>query len=1330
MRSRLKACRSGKDLVARHQRALKFCRKDLQKALSPEFFKTHFFFFTTSLECDVSVFLDRMQDSDEQTFQLFMHMLRSYDRSVYHKLKQTLISIENVDEEYNEDNFFLENHFDDWESMTMPAYIIKEVLKKGLRMKSVDSIKKNPMLYFYSNEDSESLPCFIIDLRSENYKRPWIKHFSTRKTFQKQKEKHSEPYLATTCKDMIFRLTPEIPFHIKKPMNSTKAYVCENQMYSSKKSNLLKSVTQEKKLFEKDPECSQNKKHADLYIQTNSKSPPPLPPKPDSLSPLPTVSNLEKSSEFANEQIVSNLKNETSPKLFDKQKLEHKMSISSLPPPIPSRQKSTCMTKPPPATPPHFNISLSRESSAKISKNQQPLFNSSIFKPFQKNFLDTDFEDVSDDNISLSYNVEPEYSDYLNEPYEPINPIHHSTNLFSGLSKNNILEKELISDINNQPSKKLNNYCNPNSKNNDVDTQINLTNNPETLKKKNEYLLLEANEHDLHACNKPDDIKDKNNCSTKFSNKCQTNSKKIIEDNSKFTEKNKVVESFIDLNRVFKDCAKVVDSFESLEINREKTSSVCLDRSSSIKSEPLRQQVVESATQINETEKMSSVRKKDELFEELLANQLNNSSKNSAQAVGRSSSGISVTVSERMATRDSGVDSAVSQNLHEPYLYSTKQFSENNVNNIVTDSNVENFLNNFIDDNCNKHFDASYYEDIDHLHAANSDSFSQSHYLDPRIEFSKNSFTFFSEDSNQKYVSSGSLFITDGILVATEESCKDIESDMKDGVDFEKNLIFFINTVIGYDKDGNPYYLPSINLKKYGDPSDEPWYYPFPLKLNEASVFLKKEAQKGCFIVYKVQEETYMPEGCAYFLSVYSDVKEVLHYPIVENVRGDLMIENDDKSFLSICELVQFYRRNRHGLKTKLERCLKDSKLPITARFSYPSNMELPRKSINLSRKILCEGKFGPLCYGTLFSQQKVLVRLFQKEVTTEKEDSFLNEALVLTELTHKNIIKLVGICCLNRPYYIVMESFGNGTLKDLLKLGFLHLDRKEIYYDICLQMTAAMVYLEKKHFVLHRDISSSTFLISYDYCVKLFRFEKACIVDDDNYKGNYDEDILIRWAAPEVLAECHYSTKSDIWSLAVVFWELFSHGLEPYQCFTEQQVILSVLEKYKLEKPLNCNNKMYSLMARCWSFEASLRPSFLILQKLLKAQSKVCCTSKNKGNSETLTSLNSFDSVKPSFFLSKKDKQLPQTNPNNSAILESAFQFRNSNIYTDAGIKEVDAIKISQNFLGNKKSSISRVSPAFIDSSSSVHLSNENISKNVKERKSIRRFFKSRKND
>jgi len=208
--------------------------------------------------------------------------------------------------------------------------------------------------------------------------------------------------------------------------------------------------------------------------------------------------------------------------------------------------------------------------------------------------------------------------------------------------------------------------------------------------------------------------------------------------------------------------------------------------------------------------------------------------------------------------------------------------------------------------------------------------------------------------------------------------------------------------------------------------------------------------------------------------------------------------------------------------------------------------------------------------------------------------------------LRHDNIVQLIGVCCSVRPLCILTEFFEKGSLKKCLEVGSVPTDNIDVLFDICIQMVSALVYLESFHFILHRDLCARNFLVTDDMLIKLSSFERAREIIDDNYQASPTDDIIIKWAAPEVILNSCYSTKSDVWSLGVVFWEVFSHGAEPYSNLREEKVTSFIIEGGRLDKPPGCSHDIYSMMKCCWHASPEERPSFSTLSDKIKGKSSV----------------------------------------------------------------------------------------------------------------------------
>ena len=69
-----------------------------------------------------------------------------------------------------------------------------------------------------------------------------------------------------------------------------------------------------------------------------------------------------------------------------------------------------------------------------------------------------------------------------------------------------------------------------------------------------------------------------------------------------------------------------------------------------------------------------------------------------------------------------------------------------------------------------------------------------------------------------------------------------------------------------------------------------------------------------------------------------------------------------------------------------------------------------------------------------------------------------------------------------------------------------------------------------------------------------------------------------VRWMAPESLADGVFTTKSDVWSLGVLVWELATFGSFPYQGLSNGEVVEKVKLGQNMDKPRGCTSELYVL--------------------------------------------------------------------------------------------------------------------------------------------------------
>lgn len=155
---------------------------------------------------------------------------------------------------------------------------------------------------------------------------------------------------------------------------------------------------------------------------------------------------------------------------------------------------------------------------------------------------------------------------------------------------------------------------------------------------------------------------------------------------------------------------------------------------------------------------------------------------------------------------------------------------------------------------------------------------------------------------------------------------------------------------------------------------------------------------------------------------------------------------------------------------------------------------------------------------------------------------------------------------------------------------------------SICLQVAEAMKWLHANNCV-HRDLAARNILLKKNRCGNI----RAKIGDfglsqyaDRGYISD-DERFAFRWSAPEVIFRRLYTKKSDVWSFAIVMWELYTCGYTPYYGLDKAQVEDMLRYNERLNFPEASCDEVVNLMASCWRRRPSDRPTFKQIVTRLK---------------------------------------------------------------------------------------------------------------------------------
>ncbi|ESO93991.1 hypothetical protein LOTGIDRAFT_105039, partial [Lottia gigantea] len=103
-------------------------------------------------------------------------------------------------------------------------------------------------------------------------------------------------------------------------------------------------------------------------------------------------------------------------------------------------------------------------------------------------------------------------------------------------------------------------------------------------------------------------------------------------------------------------------------------------------------------------------------------------------------------------------------------------------------------------------------------------------------------------------------------------------------------------------------------------------------------------------------------------------------------------------------------------------------------------------------------------------------------------ENSFIEEAKTMTQLSHPNLVQLYGIVTEKKPLMIVTELMRYGALITYLKRHSEILNKPADMLDYCVQICSGMVYLEQRKFI-HRDLAARNCLVGENKVVKVADF-------------------------------------------------------------------------------------------------------------------------------------------------------------------------------------------------------------------------------------------------
>lgn len=308
---------------------------------------------------------------------------------------------------------------------------------------------------------------------------------------------------------------------------------------------------------------------------------------------------------------------------------------------------------------------------------------------------------------------------------------------------------------------------------------------------------------------------------------------------------------------------------------------------------------------------------------------------------------------------------------------------------------------------------------------------------------------------------------------------------------------------------------------------------------------------------------------------------------------GNVLYRFEDKAFAVIRDLLEYHITSRIPVT-------RNSGAVLSKFVSRVDKWAIRRQDLKLGRK-LGRGAFGEVCEAVLLSNgHKVAVKTCRETIPDAEKRKFLQEAEILKQYDHPNIVQLIGVCAEKDPVFIIMELLPGGSFLDYLrKKGGLQTKKKltVMVTDAC----AGMAYLESMK-CIHRDLAARNCLVGENDIVKISDFGMSREEECGIYTvSSGSRAIPIKWTAPEALNLGRYTTACDVWSFGILLWETFSLGSTPYPGLSNNEAREQVEGGYRMPPPKGCPEVVYNLMQECWLYDEEERPQFADLHRMLQ---------------------------------------------------------------------------------------------------------------------------------
>ncbi|KAM7481446.1 hypothetical protein LguiB_006029 [Lonicera macranthoides] len=302
--------------------------------------------------------------------------------------------------------------------------------------------------------------------------------------------------------------------------------------------------------------------------------------------------------------------------------------------------------------------------------------------------------------------------------------------------------------------------------------------------------------------------------------------------------------------------------------------------------------------------------------------------------------------------------------------------------------------------------------------------------------------------------------------------------------------------------------------------------------LNSQCILYESDTQFYCTCQSGYEGNPYFPNGCE---GVGSGVGTIFLLLSLWRVYKEIKRRNKIKL------KKKFFKRNGGLLLQKQLFSGEEGNVEKSKLFTS-KDLEKATDRYNKNR-ILGQGGQGTVYKGMLTDGRIVAIKV-STIVDEGNLEQFINEVVILSQINHRNVVKLHGCCLETEVPLLVYEFIPNGTLSQ-----YIHEKNEEfpLSWDVRLriatEVASALSYLHSATSlpIYHRDIKSTNILLDDKYRAKVADFGTSRSIAIDQTHLTTRVSGTFGYLDPEYFQSSQFTEKSDVYSFGVVLVELLT---------------------------------------------------------------------------------------------------------------------------------------------------------------------------------------------